>query len=170
MKKEVYILIGKKGSGKTYIGNLIDLQYSVKFIRVEDWANQIKRDRSINDESYISEVFHSIENGIRNVLLEYNRVIFESTGLTKYFDEMLHSLKNDFKVVTIRILSDSEKCLHRVRSRDQSIHINVSDEQVLMINNKVDEKNMFTDFEINNNDSQENLKIGIANIFDNIKY
>jgi len=163
-RKKVFLLIGQKGSGKSYIGKLFEEEFGIKFIRVEDWAKRIKKDRAVNNEDYIRQVFEEIEVGIRNELEANDRVVFESTGLTEFFDKMLSNLKSDFEVVTIGVFAESKLCLERVRTRDQSIHINVSDEQVTMINQKVIEKNMKTDFKILNNDENDDLLEQIKNI------
>jgi len=154
-KKIVFLLIGQKGSGKSFIGNLLEKKFNIKFVRVEDWAKKIKQERAIDNESYLHEVFQSIENGIVNEIQNNNRICFESTGLTKQFDKMLSNLKQKFKVITIKVNADPNTCLHRVRSRDQLIHINISDDQVMNINKKVIERDLKTDFEIENNTISE---------------
>lgn len=165
-KKKIYLLIGQKGSGKSYIGNIFN-NHGVRFIRVEDWAKEIKQDREIDNEIYLMQVFDAIECGIRNSLNVYDRIVFESTGLTQYFDSMLENLIRDFSVTTIGIRADSSICLERVKARDQSVHINVSDEQVLMINQKVAERGLETDFTIENIDkSIEALEIEIERIIE----
>ncbi len=68
---------------------------------------------------------------------------------------MLESLRRDFRVTTIGVYADRTTCLKRVKSRDQEIHINISDDQVLMINEKVRERNFQTDFSIINEDKSE---------------
>ncbi|MBD79530.1 MAG: hypothetical protein CL840_11485 [Crocinitomicaceae bacterium] len=155
MEQTVYILLGPKGSGKSFIGSLIDQNFDIKFIRVENWAKQIVNNRSIEDDNYLRNVFTTIEHGIRNELSHNDKVVFESTGLTPYFNGMLTNLKNDFLVKTIEVKADEELCLHRVKNRDQSIHINVSDEQVKRINQRVQEKMIPCDFTIENNDKSE---------------
>ena len=161
----IYLLIGQKGSGKTFIGGLFDEYFNIKFVRVEDWAKKIKRDKAIDDEGYLRKVFNIIESGIRSTLKEYDSIVFESTGLTDHFDKMLYDLQSDFKVITISIIAESKECLERIKSRDQSIHINVSDEQVNKINEAVIVKNIPTDFVIiNSNKTESNLKEEIANI------
>ncbi|MBX7215857.1 MAG: hypothetical protein K1X90_02730 [Candidatus Kapabacteria bacterium] len=148
--KSIYLLIGQKGSGKSFIGAILDKEFGIKFIRVEDWAKQIKKDRDIDNDTYLKQVFAEIENGIRRALHETDKLVFESTGLTEYFDAMFENLRRDFHVTTIGVNVESNLCLERIKRRDQTIHINVSDDQVLMINNKVREKNFKTDFTINN--------------------
>lgn len=168
--KFVYLLIGQKGSGKSFIGKILDEEFGIKFIRVEDWARKIKRDREIDDESYLKQVFAEIEAGIRKCLDETDKLAFESTGLTEYFDTMLENLKHDFKVTTIGVTAESKTCLERVKRRDSNIHINVSDNQVLMINEKVREKNSETDFTINNESKPAHeLMSELANIISQTK-
>ena len=100
------------------------------------------------NEFYLKTVFDEIEKGIRDGLKKTDALVFESTGLTDHFDRMLQSLKMDFQVVTIGVNADSATCLNRVKAKAQTIHINVSDEQVLMINEKVKARDFKTDFYI----------------------
>lgn len=157
-RKEIFLLIGQKGSGKSFIGSLMDKEFGINFIRVEDWAKKIKKDRDVDNQAYLKQVFEEIEKGIRESLVDKDKIVFESTGLTEYFDQMIQSLKRDFQVTTIGVYADSTICLERVKSRDQDIHINVSDDQVQMINHKVRERNFETDFSIiNENKSEKEL-------------
>ena len=166
--KVIYLLIGPKGSGKSYIGTLFEKHFGIKFVRVENWVKTIRENRKIDDESYIKEVFNIIEKGIRLEISEVNNLVFESTGISEYFDEMISLLRKDFKIITININTDPTICLIRVKSRDSSIHINVSDEEVIEINKKVSEKRMLSDFMIVNNDKVENqLFADIKRILEN---
>jgi predicted kinase len=149
-RKQIFLLIGQKGSGKSFIGTMLEQEFGIPFIRVEDWVKQIRGEREIDNEAYLKQVFEVIENGVRERLHSTDKLVFESTGLTDYFDQMLKRLRKDFQVATIGIYADSNLCLHRVRTRDQTIHINLSDDQVLMINNKVRERDFQTDFRIDN--------------------
>jgi shikimate kinase len=164
-KKKIYLLIGPKGSGKSFIGALMEKEFGIKFIRVEDWVKEVKNNRQIDNQSYINESFQAIEKGVRKVLNQYDKVLFESTGLSDYFDQMLKKLNQDFSVISIRIQANDELCLNRVKTRDQSIHINVSDDQVNKINRLVREKEMKTDFTlINENKSADEIVIEITEL------
>ncbi|MDT3695608.1 MAG: shikimate kinase [Ignavibacterium sp.] len=164
-RKQIYLLIGQKGSGKSFIGNLFEKNFGIKFIRVEDWAKRIKKERAVDNEEYLMQVFDEIEKGVRNCSKESDKLVFESTGLTQYFDRMIQNLSRDFRVTTIGVYADSKTCLRRVKSRDQDIHINVSDDQVFMINEKVRQRNYKSDFlVINENKSKEELINEVAKI------
>lgn len=151
----IYLLIGQKGSGKTFLGGLLEKKFGIRFIRVEDWAKQIKKERAVENESYLNDVFDQIEKGIRQCMQEADSIVFESTGLTGYFDQMLERLKKDFTVRTVGIYAEQDVCLDRVRSRDPSMHINISDDQVDYINQQVRQRNFPTDYSIVNQHKTE---------------
>ena len=88
--KIIYLLIGPKGSGKTFIGSLFN-QYGVEFVRVEDWAKEVKGSRDVTDKSYIDEIFRLIEELLTEKMHQTDRIVFESTGLTDSFDRMLEN-------------------------------------------------------------------------------
>ena len=153
--KHMDLLIGPKGSGKSFIGELFQRRFRIPFVRVESWVREMKRDRAVDDENYVREVFQVIEDGIAQELNEKDPIVCESTGVTASFDKMLSNLQSKYKVVLIRVKADKEICLHRVKTRDQSIHINVSDSDVHKINDAVEQKQLVCDFEINNNAASE---------------
>lgn len=156
--KSIYLLIGQKGSGKSFIGTLMEKEFGIKFLWVEYLAKQIKREREIDDESYIIEYFQTVEREVRTILESYDRIVFESTGLTAYFDQMLENLRNDFLVITIGVKASDELCLQRTKTRDKTNHINVSDDQVNQINQQVRKKLLLTDFNlVNENKTKEQL-------------
>ncbi len=154
--KTIYLLIGAKGSGKSFIGELFQENFDIPFLRVEKWAKEVKNDREITNELYRIEAFAVIENGVRSSLKENDNVVFESIGITKQFDIMLKSLKEDFRVVKVGIKANLDLCLHRVKARDQSIHINISAEEINIINSTFAKKNMQTDYTIDNNNKSAN--------------
>ncbi len=154
--KLIILLIGQKGSGKSFIGSLLESEFNVKFIRVENWAKEIKRDRNIDDEKYLEEVFETIGKGVKQEANSYDRICFESTGLTLQFDKMLENLRKEFNVVTIKIVCDPEVCIERIKSRDRNIHINVSDNEIKRINAEVIRRNYKTDFKLQNDSKSKN--------------
>jgi len=137
MPKTLHILIGPKGSGKTFIGSLLQRELGIPFLRVEDIALCVKRERSHQDESYVREVFAAIESAVRERLRTTDELMIESTGLTEAFDLMLARLEQDFRVNLVRVRAGAETCLDRVKQRDQSLHVDVSDAHVRQINQMV---------------------------------
>lgn len=92
MIKQIIILIGLKGSGKTYIGTLIQEKVGIKFFRVENVWLSFKSERLSNE--YILEGFSLVEKEIDRLLLDTDRITIESTGTTDYFNRFINKLKN----------------------------------------------------------------------------
>lgn len=135
--KVIFLLMGAKGSGKSFIGALMERNFGIRFLRVEEWVLKLRRNAAVDDPAYVDLVFETIERGVRAAMLENDAVVFESTGLSDAFERMWRSLKRDHRVVTIGVDTDPALCLQRVRTRDQRIHINVSDADVTRINQAV---------------------------------
>ncbi len=151
--QRIYLLVGPKGSGKTYIGTLLESRTGIPFVRVEAIALRVQRDRAYDDRHYVQEVFSAIEAEVRDRLRTVPELLFESTGLTDAFDAMLRNLQASFRVVLIRIAADPDKCAWRVQHRDLSQHVNVSDAQVRAINVRAAAKPFAFDGVIPNDDA-----------------
>jgi len=157
--KNILLLIGPKGSGKSFIGSLLENEFGINFVRVEDWANKIKRERNINDNAYLTEVFQAIEDGIRKSLKVRDTICFESLALSDQFDRMVNNFEKDFKLITIKVVCDNDRCMERIRSRDQSQQIIISENQIREINRMVAERDYETNYKILNNDSDKDYLV-----------
>lgn len=156
--KTLYILIGLKGSGKTFIGKLIEDKFGIRFLRVENIFKNIKRDRHYSDESYIKEGFTLLEKEIRNRFKETDNLTIESTGLTDGFNQMLESLRKDFSVKLIKIDAAPALCIERVTKRDSKNRINLSDKDVEKINELAIKVKLDYDLTIDNNrETEQNI-------------
>jgi shikimate kinase len=121
MQKVLYILIGPKGAGKTYIGGRIEKLTSIKFLRVEPLWLQLAK----NEDGW-SRVEHEIDM----LFHRHNEVVIESLGAGEGFNGIFASLKEKYQVKLIKVETDLEECLRRVRSRNNVNHITVSEEKV----------------------------------------
>ena len=121
MKKSIYILIGPKGSGKTYIGGRIEKLTGIKFLRVEPLWLQLAEGE---------DGWSRVEREIDTLFLQHDKMIIESLGAGEGFNRMYTSLKGKYEVKLIKVETDLEECLRRVKSRDKADHIPVSDEKV----------------------------------------
>lgn len=121
MNKTIFILIGPKGSGKTYIGGRIEKLTGIKFLRVEPiWLNLAEGE----------DGWDRVEREIDELFLQHEKVAIESLGAGEGFNRMYTSLKAKYDVKLIKVETDLEECLRRVRNRDKADHIPVSDEKV----------------------------------------
>jgi len=117
----LYMLIGPKGAGKTYIGTLINRHTEIRFIRVEPlWlALQPGEDGWKTVEQVIDETFQ-----------HHPRVMIESLGAGAGFSRFRAALADKYTLKMIRVYADLATCLHRVKHRDSADHIPISDDKV----------------------------------------
>lgn len=132
--KTVYVLIGLKGSGKTYTGKLLSERLAIPFLRVEDIFLKLRSNNLLEDQNYITRGYENVEKEIRSLLNGFDELTIESTGIAIQFREMISNLKKDYDVKLIKIDTDPELCIKRVKSRNRSGHIPVSDEMLIEIN------------------------------------
>lgn len=130
MKRRLLVLIGPKGSGKSYIGTLIEARLGVPFFRVEPIFMEIRGDRSPDDPDYIREGFEAAEREIRRMIAEHGEIVIESTGTTPVFWEMLSRLSAHIPTYPIRIEAPYDLCRERMASRDQRLQIPVPEEMI----------------------------------------
>lgn len=125
MAKILYILIGPKGSGKTYIGKRVHRYTDIHFLRVEPiWLALAEGE----------DGWQKAEKTIDDLFQSYEKVMIESLGAGEGFKGMLANLKAKYEVRMIKIETELPECLNRVRSRNQQDHIPVSDDKVVVYN------------------------------------
>ncbi len=151
--KQLIILIGLKGSGKSYIGSLIQERLGINFIRVEDiWLSMEQKRFS---ENYYSEGFRLVKQEIENQFRNSDIVTIESTGTSQYFETFLKELEAMYAVKLVRVVTSPNICLRRIKSRDSSIHIPVSANFLKQINREAQEVDLEFDSVIENENSSD---------------
>tara|TARA_Y100000310_G_C20151795_1_gene565098 strand:- start:57 stop:548 length:492 start_codon:yes stop_codon:yes gene_type:complete len=151
--KTLFILIGPKGSGKTYIGTLIQKKLNILFFRVEDVWLSIKTNKI--DKEYLEKGFSLVEKEIDKQFKKINKLIIESTAAFDYFKIFLKKLESKYNIKLIQVKTPLDLCLDRIKSRDQSIHIPVSDDRIQEINSKAVNVKFDFDLIIENSDISE---------------
>jgi shikimate kinase len=125
MAKILYILIGPKGSGKTYLGTGVHQHTDIHFLRVEPiWLALAEGE----------DGWQKVEKTIDDLFQSHEKVMIESLGAGDGFKGMLRTLKKKYEIRMIKIKTELSECLNRVRSRDQGGHIAVSDDKVAEYN------------------------------------
>jgi len=166
MNKSVLILTGAKGSGKTYIGTLIQEKLNVEFFRVEEVWLRIKEER-ISDE-YIRKGFSLVEEEIDKKMVNTDNLIIESTAAHEYFNTFLKSIRKKYNINLIKVVASPEVCAERIKSRDQIRHIPVSDDIIEEINIKSFAVDLPFNLVIDNNNTADNKIVEIFRLFFNL--
>lgn len=142
MKKNLYMLIGPKGSGKTYIGTLVERNSDIFFLRVEKIWLSIKQ----NENGW-----EKVEQEIDLTFKSCNKLMIENLGAGEDFLHFYASLKKKYCIQLIRVFTDLDICLTRVMRRDNENHIPVSDTKVIEYNKIASQVSLDWDIEIDNN-------------------
>lgn len=152
--KTLFILIGPKGTGKTYIGTLVNSQTDIKFLRVEPiWIDYLQNQPKDRDGWDI------VEEEIDKLFTSNDKVMIESLGAGEGFAKFHKSLMNKYKIKLIKVESALDKCLERVRNRDSSNHIPISDDKVEEYNKIAAQVSYNWDLVIDNNELASDLEI-----------
>jgi shikimate kinase len=132
--RTVLLLVGPKGSGKTFIGTLLSERLGVPFLRVEPIFLASQRSSSLQGVARDAEGFDQVLVEVERRLASDQTLALESTGASEAFRPFLAALREQARVVLVAVRAPLERCQERVRTRDPGGHIDVSDHRVLEIN------------------------------------
>jgi predicted kinase len=132
--KRVIVLVGLKGAGKSTIGKLIETRLDIPFISVEPIYRQVRSDLGPDHPGLERLGFQAILNHLKLALLEKEVICFETTGASEHTTWLLDELSRLAKVLPVQVRTDPSQCLTRIHSRDASIHIPITDEDIEHIN------------------------------------
>jgi len=142
-QKNLFMLVGPKGSGKTHIGTLVQQHTDIVFLRVEPiWLGLRPGEDGWN----------KVEAVIDALFQEHDKVMIESLGVGEGFSRFRTSLAEKYAIKLIRVYADLETCFLRVKTRNSAEHIAVSDDRVAEFNQLAAAVTYHWDLEIDNND------------------
>ena len=141
--KTLFMLIGPKGSGKTHIGMLVNQHTDITFLRVEPIWMSLKPD----EDGWIK-----VEAAIDAMFQKQDMVMIESLGIGEGFAKFHAILVEKYSIKMIRVYADLEICFTRVKTRNNSEHIAVSDDKVAEFNKIASAVTYDWDLEIINNE------------------
>jgi hypothetical protein len=148
--KILYMLIGPKGSGKTYIGALIDQHTDITFIRVEPIWLSLQPDE---------DGWKKVETAVDTMFQTHDKLMIESLGVGDGFCGFYASLADKYSIKMIRVFADLSVCFTRVKNRSSHDHISVSDDRVMEYNKIAATMAYAWDLEIDNNGPKPDAEI-----------
>ena len=148
--KKVYILIGPKGSGKSYVGTLLEQEFGLKFLRVEPLVIAHIDQHGLPESGLNRDGFDIEEAAVHEILATEDAVIFEATGSSIYFSSVLENLSSLYTLKLIRLHCPLDVCFDRIKNRSPSGHHFVSDEKIRTINQKAADVVLDWEIEIDN--------------------
>ena len=134
MATNMLFLIGAKGSGKSYIGALLEREMGIPYLRAEPLWKALKEDASIPANEYFQRGIEAVVAEASRLAGQYPCFTADSTGAFDDMPAFIDRFRPFCRPRLIHVTAQPATCLQRVRTRDQRIHINVSDAQVEMVN------------------------------------
>jgi shikimate kinase len=149
-QKVLYMLIGPKGAGKTHIGTLVNRHTDIAFLQVEPiWLGLQSGE----------DGWKKVEAAIDRMFQTHKKVMIESLGAGEEFRGFYTAIAKKYPIKMIRVYADLDTCLTRVKMRNSSDHIAVSDDKVMEYNKIAATMTYDWDLEINNNIPASNADI-----------
>ena len=167
--KTVYILVGPKGSGKTFIGNALEDRLGILFIRVEKLLIEYVEKNGLQSNKLPRDGFDIEEQAIARALALRHAVITEATGSSIYFSDFIDRLNERYNVTLVRVKCPPETCLERVARRATQDQFAVDDKTLRRINNKAASAEFDWSFEIDNSQNQSVANV-VACFADGIRH
>ena len=144
-KLEIIILLGAKGSGKTYLGKQIETHFKIYFFHTEKYWMEYM---SSHPNYTIPEAMQYVHIIMEEKLKEERKIIVETLGYQEIFDDLLRICSRNAKI--IRIKSSWPSCLQRIRNRDQIHQIEVSEHHLVLYHQMTDNFICKCDLELTN--------------------
>lgn len=134
MYPDLLLLIGAKGSGKSFIGQLLEQALGIPFLRAEPIWKALKEDASVAPADYVARGINATVAAASDLARHAAVYSFETTGAFEDMPGFIDLFRPFSRPRLIYIMARPETCLQRVRTRDRSAHIDVSDALVERIN------------------------------------
>ena len=132
---QILVLVGPKGSGKTFLGRVIENEMShATFLEVEAIAMRFLRHiggsaDSFNDPSVRTSFHNRVRDEIRDIASDSpadSIVIMETTGAAPETKAFLEELKQIGDLRLVRVRASASTCTARIQQRDASKQVKVS--------------------------------------------
>ena len=132
--KNIILLMGPKGAGKTYLAARMEAELGIPFLRVEPIWLALSAEMAPGSLEFDNEGQRRVLANAQTLLSANSQLVLESTGTAPWFANFLAGLKEMATVTLVRVRVPLAMCLERIHARDATQHIAVSDDRIGEIN------------------------------------
>lgn len=131
------VLVGPKGSGKSFVGRLLERELGVSFLRVEPiWLALKTAEPDLSGPAYMEKGMDAVLAAARELADRVSAFSLETTGAMDGTEAFIARFADFANPRLINIRAGRDACLRRVRERDQAEHIAVSDHIVAAVHER----------------------------------
>jgi shikimate kinase len=106
------LLVGLKGSGKTFIGTTLENHLDIKFLRIEAiFLDLLRLNPKLEGIPFEQQGFQSVLEKLDELAQFHATLCIESTGTAHTFSELLATLHQSFRVFLVHPESHGERCI-----------------------------------------------------------
>lgn len=125
------LLVGPKGSGKSYIGRILEAYRGVHFFHVEPlWQLYYAECEASGKQPVIAAGIARIHPRLTGALRRYDNVCAETTGASCEILSYLLPLRRSAVILVARVTAPPGLCLQRIAKRDQTCQVPMDIESV----------------------------------------
>lgn len=118
------LLVGPKGSGKSYIGRTLERSLGVLFFHVEPlWMEYYAECQAAGRQPSIAEAIAKVHPRVNGALRIHENVCVETTGASPEILNDLLSLAPRSETLVVRVSAPLALCLQRIALRDQTLQV-----------------------------------------------
>ncbi len=130
----ILVLVGPKGCGKSHLGRMLEAEFDIHYLRLEEIWQELKTCRlDFLSQDYIREGRALTIEAIR-AALQNGSVCIEASGVANDWAEYVAELRLLATVIFVRVTSSLEACRIRARDRDQSLQVVIDQDLFESIN------------------------------------
>lgn len=131
--KTVFVFVGPKGSGKSYLCGLIESVSGIKYVDSEKLFMSVQH-AGVTEGDNIEKGYQLVEHEILKLLKDSDSVTLDSTGAAGGFWDMMKRIEQRADVKLISVSAPEELCIQRIRERDGMRHIEIEEDSIRKIN------------------------------------
>ncbi|MCL5430603.1 MAG: FkbM family methyltransferase [Candidatus Marsarchaeota archaeon] len=166
--KEVFLLVGPLGSGKTRIGKLIEREFGVPFLEYE---NIFTKEQNENAEDFLRRAEPSAERAIFEFLERNGKMCLENTMIRPYAHDILEKLQKIADVRMIHVSAPLDLTLQRLQRRTGGDNVRWKSEEIASMYQKSEILGLDYDLTVNNTDlSDEELLYRLRPVMEERKW
>lgn len=126
--KQLLILVGPKGAGKTTLGCMLEQRLGACFVRVERIAERALADSGgVADERHVRR---AILDELSAQAAQHDLLIIESTGASSETAAFFDALRAHFEALFVRVHAQRATCDARMAGRAQHEQVQLPDAQI----------------------------------------
>ena len=121
--KQVIVLVGPKGAGKSTIGRFVATEFAVHFVDAERVFLSVREDRGAGDASLEARGFGALRRHLRAALARHPVLCFETTGTSEHVAPLFAFLERVARLSLVRVTVAPAEGERRLNARPAVGHV-----------------------------------------------